>query len=160
MGTLPRTLIKWEILSGYLWGHYTPCMAISCTCCTHETVADAYGRGDDWRAGWLGDDEILALLFLLNQERSKLSGPAAVESSSLRLRSPMRQLLRLVVSRRPTPQFQAEAWTDHDLVRSNPKPNAQTPALQTGPAVGSKEAATLDGTETIPTTSIAHLHQI
>lgn len=22
MGTLPRTLIKWEILSGYLWGHY------------------------------------------------------------------------------------------------------------------------------------------
>jgi len=22
MGTLPRTLVKWEILSGYLWGHY------------------------------------------------------------------------------------------------------------------------------------------
>jgi hypothetical protein len=23
MGTLPRTLVKWEILSGYLWGYYT-----------------------------------------------------------------------------------------------------------------------------------------
>ena len=23
MGTLPRTFVKWEILSGYLWGHYT-----------------------------------------------------------------------------------------------------------------------------------------
>ena len=23
MGTLPRTLVKWEIVSGYLWGHYT-----------------------------------------------------------------------------------------------------------------------------------------
>jgi hypothetical protein len=22
MGTLPRTLIKWEIVSGNLWGHY------------------------------------------------------------------------------------------------------------------------------------------
>jgi hypothetical protein len=22
MGTLPRTLVKWEIVSGYLWGHY------------------------------------------------------------------------------------------------------------------------------------------
>ena len=32
-------------------------------------VADAYGWGDDWRAGTLTDDEILARLFQLNQER-------------------------------------------------------------------------------------------
>lgn len=34
-----------------------------------EAVADAYGWGDDWRAGTLTDDEILARLFQLNQER-------------------------------------------------------------------------------------------
>lgn len=34
-----------------------------------EAVADAYGWGDDWRAGLLTDDEILARLFRLNQER-------------------------------------------------------------------------------------------
>jgi len=33
-------------------------------------VADAYGWGEDWRAGPLTDDEILARLFRLNQERS------------------------------------------------------------------------------------------
>ncbi len=37
-------------------------------------VAEAYGWGDDWRAGpdgqGLGDDEILARLFRLNQERA------------------------------------------------------------------------------------------
>ncbi|GFZ84141.1 MULTISPECIES: class I SAM-dependent DNA methyltransferase [Sphingobium] len=33
-------------------------------------VADAYGWGDDWRAGRLDDDEILARLFALNQSRS------------------------------------------------------------------------------------------
>jgi type II restriction/modification system DNA methylase subunit YeeA len=33
-------------------------------------VAEAYGWGDDWRAGALTDDEILARLFRLNQERS------------------------------------------------------------------------------------------
>jgi hypothetical protein len=33
-------------------------------------VADAYGWGDDWRAGTLNDDQILARLFRLNQERS------------------------------------------------------------------------------------------
>jgi type II restriction/modification system DNA methylase subunit YeeA len=33
-------------------------------------VADAYGWGDEWRAGTLNDDEILARLFRLNQERS------------------------------------------------------------------------------------------
>ena len=36
-----------------------------------EAVADAYGWGDDWRAGLLTDDEILARLFRLNQERSQ-----------------------------------------------------------------------------------------
>ncbi|OSZ72688.1 SAM-dependent methyltransferase [Sphingomonas sp. IBVSS1] len=35
-----------------------------------EAVADAYGWGDDWRAGALHDDEILARLFRLNQERA------------------------------------------------------------------------------------------
>jgi type II restriction/modification system DNA methylase subunit YeeA len=35
-----------------------------------EAVAEAYGWGDDWRAGVLTDDEILARLFRLNQERS------------------------------------------------------------------------------------------
>lgn len=35
-----------------------------------EAVAEAYGWGDDWRAGTLTDDEILARLFRLNQERS------------------------------------------------------------------------------------------
>lgn len=38
-------------------------------------VADAYGWGDDWRAGsatgaGLSDDEILARLFRLNQQRA------------------------------------------------------------------------------------------
>ncbi len=35
-----------------------------------EAVADAYGWGDDFRAGSLTDDEILARLFQLNQERA------------------------------------------------------------------------------------------
>ena len=36
-----------------------------------EAVADAYGWGDDWRAGKLTDDEILSRLFHLNQNRAK-----------------------------------------------------------------------------------------
>ncbi|MEZ5720979.1 MAG: type IIL restriction-modification enzyme MmeI [Paracoccaceae bacterium] len=36
-----------------------------------QAVADAYGWGDDWRAGALTDDEILARLFRLNQERAR-----------------------------------------------------------------------------------------
>jgi len=35
-----------------------------------EAVADAYGWGDDWRAGSLTDDEILTRLFHLNQQRA------------------------------------------------------------------------------------------
>jgi hypothetical protein len=35
-----------------------------------EAVAEAYGWGDDWRAGRLTDDAILARLFALNQARS------------------------------------------------------------------------------------------
>jgi len=35
-----------------------------------EAVADAYGWGDDWRAGQLNEEETLARLFRLNQERS------------------------------------------------------------------------------------------
>ena len=34
-------------------------------------VADAYGWGEDWRAGRLDDDEILARLFALNQARAQ-----------------------------------------------------------------------------------------
>jgi len=40
-----------------------------------EAVADAYGWGDDWRAGLLTDDEILARLFRLNQERGAAPTP-------------------------------------------------------------------------------------
>jgi hypothetical protein len=36
-----------------------------------ETVADAYSWGDDFRSGLLSEDEILARLFRLNQERSQ-----------------------------------------------------------------------------------------
>ena len=36
-----------------------------------EAVAESYGWGDDWRAGKLTEDEILARLFALNQQRSK-----------------------------------------------------------------------------------------
>jgi type II restriction/modification system DNA methylase subunit YeeA len=35
-----------------------------------QAVAEAYGWGDDWRGGLLTDDEILARLFRLNQERA------------------------------------------------------------------------------------------
>ncbi|MER9420360.1 class I SAM-dependent DNA methyltransferase [Mesorhizobium sp. M0306] len=34
-----------------------------------EAVAEAYGWADDWRAGVLSDDEIVARLFVLNQQR-------------------------------------------------------------------------------------------
>jgi type II restriction/modification system DNA methylase subunit YeeA len=37
-----------------------------------EAVAEAYGWGDDWRAGDLTDDEILSRLFRLNEERAAL----------------------------------------------------------------------------------------
>ena len=35
-----------------------------------EAVAEAYGWGEDWRAGRLEEDEILARLFALNQRRA------------------------------------------------------------------------------------------
>jgi type II restriction/modification system DNA methylase subunit YeeA len=35
-----------------------------------EAAAEAYGWGDDWRAGLLTDDEIIARLFALNQQRA------------------------------------------------------------------------------------------
>lgn len=38
-----------------------------------EAVAEAYGWGDDRRDGLLTDDEILARLFRLNQERAERS---------------------------------------------------------------------------------------
>lgn len=40
-----------------------------------EAVADAYGWGEDFRAGLLTDDEILARLFRLNQARSAEMSP-------------------------------------------------------------------------------------
>jgi type II restriction/modification system DNA methylase subunit YeeA len=35
-----------------------------------EAVAEAYGWGNDWRAGLLNEEEVLARLFRLNQERA------------------------------------------------------------------------------------------
>jgi type II restriction/modification system DNA methylase subunit YeeA len=47
-----------------------------------EAVADAYGWGDDWRAGRLDDDEILARLFALNQARTAAQAGAPPDTSS------------------------------------------------------------------------------
>ena len=41
-----------------------------------EAVAEAYGWGDDWRAGLLTDDEILSRLFKLNQTRAAAEAKA------------------------------------------------------------------------------------
>jgi hypothetical protein len=38
-----------------------------------QAVAEAYGWGEDWKRG-MGDDEILARLFRLNQERAAKRG--------------------------------------------------------------------------------------
>jgi hypothetical protein len=46
-----------------------------------EAVAEAYGWGDDWRAGLLTDDEILARLFRLNQQRAGQPSLAKVSAS-------------------------------------------------------------------------------
>jgi type II restriction/modification system DNA methylase subunit YeeA len=45
-------------------------------------VAEAYGWGADWRAGVLADDEILARLFQLNQERTSAGKPATGRRAS------------------------------------------------------------------------------
>ncbi|UWQ90843.1 class I SAM-dependent DNA methyltransferase [Rhodobacteraceae bacterium M382] len=42
-----------------------------------EAVAEAYGWGDDWRAGTLSEDEILSRLFKLNQERAMAEAKVA-----------------------------------------------------------------------------------
>ncbi len=39
-----------------------------------QAVADAYGWGDDWKRG-MTDDDILARLFRLNQDRAGLAAP-------------------------------------------------------------------------------------
>ena len=39
-----------------------------------DAVAEAYGWGDDWRAGGPTDEETLVRLFRLNQERAQSSG--------------------------------------------------------------------------------------
>ncbi|NVJ64326.1 MAG: class I SAM-dependent DNA methyltransferase [Flavobacteriaceae bacterium] len=46
-----------------------------------EAVAEAYGWGDDWRDGKLTDDEILARLFKLNQDRTKAEAKAGAKDS-------------------------------------------------------------------------------
>ena len=40
-----------------------------------EAVGEAYGWGSDWRAGLLTDDEIIARLFRLNQQRAAQPPP-------------------------------------------------------------------------------------
>lgn len=47
-----------------------------------EAVAEAYGWGDDWRAGTLSEDEILSRLFKLNQERAKAEAKAAAKAKA------------------------------------------------------------------------------
>lgn len=44
-----------------------------------EAVAEAYGWGDDWRDGKLTEDEILARLFKLNQERAAAEAKAVAK---------------------------------------------------------------------------------
>lgn len=44
-----------------------------------EAVAEAYGWGDDWRDGKLTEDEILARLFKLNQERARAEAKATAK---------------------------------------------------------------------------------
>ncbi|WP_424981866.1 class I SAM-dependent DNA methyltransferase [Maritalea sp. S77] len=47
-----------------------------------EAVAEAYGWGDDWRDGKLTEDEILARLFKLNQERAKVEAKTTSKAKS------------------------------------------------------------------------------
>lgn len=47
-----------------------------------EAVAEAYCWGDDWRAGLLTEDEILARLFKLNQERAAVEAKAAKKTKT------------------------------------------------------------------------------
>ena len=44
--------------------------AIQASSETARLVAEPYGSGDDWRAGRLSDDDILARLFRFNQSRA------------------------------------------------------------------------------------------
>jgi len=47
-----------------------------------EAVAEAYGWGDDWRDGKLTEDEILARLFKLNQDRAMAEAKAAAKAKA------------------------------------------------------------------------------
>ncbi|WP_300013574.1 DNA methyltransferase [uncultured Roseobacter sp.] len=47
-----------------------------------EAVAEAYGWGDDWRAGSLTEDEILSRLFQLNQKRAKAEAKSAAKAKA------------------------------------------------------------------------------
>ena len=50
--------------------HARPAWLANAHAALDEAVAEAYGWGEDWRAGRLGEDEILARLFALNRERA------------------------------------------------------------------------------------------
>ncbi len=58
-----------------------PTWLINAHAALDTAVADASGWGDDWRAGRLGDDEVLARMFRLNQERAGRQAPAAKAST-------------------------------------------------------------------------------
>ena len=55
-----------------------------------EAVAEAYGWGDDWRAGRLDDDAILARLFALNQARAGGANLAVDTCSAIFVHQPCR----------------------------------------------------------------------
>ncbi|MFC5567087.1 hypothetical protein ACFPOC_11785 [Rubellimicrobium aerolatum] len=44
-------------------------------------MAEAYGWGEDWRAGTLTDDEVLMRLFRLNQERAAPAVPTPASAA-------------------------------------------------------------------------------
>nr|WP_245218855.1 class I SAM-dependent DNA methyltransferase [Rubellimicrobium aerolatum] len=46
-----------------------------------QAVSEAYGWGEDWRAGQLTDDEMLARLFQLNQERAAPAVPTPASAA-------------------------------------------------------------------------------
>ena len=49
-----------------------------------EAVAEAYGWGNDWRGGKLTEDEILARLFKLNQDRAEAQAKAAKKKANVK----------------------------------------------------------------------------
>lgn len=52
-------------------GPITPLRRVDALQALDQAVAETYGWGDDWLAGKLTDDEILARQFRLNQEKAQ-----------------------------------------------------------------------------------------